>query len=275
MSTTDINAQLRSDPRVVALLQQRGRMGGYGGARLTAADLRSLGYSVPSDSYVFADQLPRQGGSQGLANYGLFDNTGTDRTGLEIAAVLATAATAGLATPAVAGAAAGAAGAAGAPGAGTAMSIPWGTILKTAIPAVTDLFGAHEQASAANNAAQLTTDAANHAADVQAASARDALTFQRQSAENAFLNQEAARKATFDQWAAREARLGSIGARLGWGSRTVPGYVTGVDPHFDVTPTAPPSSAGTLLAGTPPPTLTLPRPGTTPIADPYRAQLLY
>lgn len=102
------------------------------------------------------------------------------------------------------------------------------------------IYRAHKQSSAANNAAKLTTSAANHAADVQGKSAAEALTFQRQQAENDAKNTEATRRANYDQWAARERRLGSVGEALGYGTRNIPAYVPTIDPHYD-TPMVPPT----------------------------------
>lgn len=98
--------------------------------------------------------------------------------------------------------------------------------------------GAKIGANANRDAAAQSTAAANHAADLQAEANRQAIAFEREQAQNAFLNSEAARRGNYDQWAAREARLGSIGAALGYGSRPVPGYVPGVDPHYTGGPTA-------------------------------------
>lgn len=79
------------------------------------------------------------------------------------------------------------------------------------------------------------------AARAQAKAQREALAFQKRLAQNDFANTEVTRHANYDQWAARERRIGSIGEMLGWGAREIPAYVGGVNPYFetDGRPTVP------------------------------------
>ncbi|HEV8262937.1 MAG TPA: hypothetical protein VGQ19_19550 [Burkholderiales bacterium] len=114
---------------------------------------------------------------------------------------------------------------------------PWGTVIGAGIGLFGNLFGAKKQSDAAVQAAQIQSEYAYRAAQLQDQAQREALAFQRQQAQNAYANSETARRGNYDQWASRERRLGSIGQLLGYGSREVPGYVPGVDPHFDVEPT--------------------------------------
>ncbi len=81
------------------------------------------------------------------------------------------------------------------------------------------------QSHAAGNAADLNTQAANHAADVQAQSARDALAFQRQQAAQDFNNAQAASRGNYDQWAARQGRLSTLGQMVGQKPFVIPAYV--------------------------------------------------
>jgi hypothetical protein len=97
--------------------------------------------------------------------------------------------------------------------------------------------GAALSSSAAKDAAQKQTDAANHAADVQAKSAADTLAFQKQSAENDYRNQEATRRANFDQWASGMGAKNNVRAALGLGRVVVPSYVPSVDPNYGGDPT--------------------------------------
>lgn len=111
-----------------------------------------------------------------------------------------------------------------------------GPVIAAGVAGGTSLAAAKMQSGAASRAARDSTAAANYAADRQAASTREALDFQRQMAQQAFREAETARRANYDQWAARERRLGSIGELLGYGSRGIPEYVGGVDPQFDAPP---------------------------------------
>jgi hypothetical protein len=45
-------------------------------------------------------------------------------------------------------------------------------------------------------------------------------------------NAEAARRANYDQWAARQQRLNTITGALGWGSQNIPAYVPGQVPNY-------------------------------------------
>ena len=149
-----------------------------------------------------------------------------------LGAVGAIAATGGLGAIGIPGLIGSGAAASGAAGAG--MSI--GTKLaigSAAAQAATGLYGARTQARSADRAAELQTQAANRAAEIQDAASQRAEAFARQQAQNAYLNDEAARRGNYDVWAATEGRRGSIGALLGMGPRNIPAYVPGVDPRFD------------------------------------------
>jgi hypothetical protein len=78
----------------------------------------------------------------------------------------------------------------------------------------TDLYSAHKQGAAAE-----------HAADLSARGNADALTFEKQQADLAQANFEATQKANYEQWAAKEQRLSTIGQMAGLPARSVPGYV--------------------------------------------------
>ncbi len=91
--------------------------------------------------------------------------------------------------------------------------------------ATAGIVGAKLSSNAARDAAGLSTDAANHAADVQAQSARDALAFQRQQAQQDFNNAQAASRGNYDQWAARQGRLSTLGQMVGQKPFVIPAYV--------------------------------------------------
>lgn len=110
------------------------------------------------------------------------------------------------------------------------------------------LTGAALQSHAYGSAADEQTGAANHAADLQSQSTAAALAFQKQQAEAQWVNDEANRKANYDQWAAHEANVGSIGEWLGLGGKTIQPYVPGVDPRFLDANAAPPPAGPTPAA---------------------------
>lgn len=122
-------------------------------------------------------------------------------------------------------------------------AIPWmGTAIAGAAGAGAAIYGANKTAGAQDRAAQLTTDAANRAAEINAKSAAEALAFSKAQAQNEYLNSEVARRGNYDQWAAGQRRLGTLGQMMGLGDREIPAYVAGVDPNF--TGTSTPISVG-------------------------------
>lgn len=108
------------------------------------------------------------------------------------------------------------------------------------------VYSANKQAGAAHEAATTTSQAATHSADLQSKAASDALAFSKQQAEVDARNQEQARKANYDQWAAREQRLSSFGQMLGLPSRDIPAYQASNDPNYTPGSPAPtiPSTIG-------------------------------
>jgi hypothetical protein len=113
---------------------------------------------------------------------------------------------------------------------------PWGSVIGAGIGLFGSLFGAHQQSKAQNQAAQIEAAAQKYAADLQAKGQADALAFTKGQAENAYLNSEVARQGNYDQWAAGQRRLGSVGALIGMGDREIPAYRGGVDPNFGGAP---------------------------------------
>lgn len=91
--------------------------------------------------------------------------------------------------------------------------------------ATAGIVGAKMQSGAAEDAASLQTQAANHAADVQAKSAADALAFQKQQAAQDLANAQAAQQGNYNQWAARQGRLSTLGQMVGLKPFQIPAYV--------------------------------------------------
>lgn len=124
----------------------------------------------------------------------------------------------------------------------------WGDVINTGLNLFGNLYGAHKQSQAANQAAELMAQASKYQADLQAKAQADAMLFQQRMAQNAFLNSEAARRGNYGIFGARERRLGTIGEEVGLGPREIPDYVPGVDPGFPGAPGAP-GAPGTDRAG--------------------------
>ena len=107
----------------------------------------------------------------------------------------------------------------------------------------TGIAAARMQSGAIRRAADTQTNAANYGADRQLEASRETERFNREAAQHAWQQQETDRRANYDQWVARERRLGSIAERLGYGARETPGYVPSVNPNFASAP--PPFQPGT------------------------------
>lgn len=83
-----------------------------------------------------------------------------------------------------------------------------------------------------SSAADKQMQAQNYAADQQKKAADEQLAYQRQQAENTYRQQEADRKANYDQWAARMASINSARKALGYTTVDVKPYVPMVDPQY-------------------------------------------
>jgi hypothetical protein len=108
------------------------------------------------------------------------------------------------------------------------MAVATGTALTLATMAATagtTLTAAQLQARGQSNAAKRQAEAANRAAELQTGSTREALDFEKQQAALEQQRSEADRRANYDQWLAREQRLGSLGQMVGLGARNSPAYV--------------------------------------------------
>src|SRR5262249_38113815 len=71
----------------------------------------------------------------------------------------------------------------------------------------------------------LQKSAAGDAADAQLKATREALQFQLEQAAQGFANAEATRRGNYDQWAAQQGRLSTLGQMLGMKPFTIPAYV--------------------------------------------------
>src|SRR6185312_13089287 len=77
----------------------------------------------------------------------------------------------------------------------------------------------------AKYAADKQTAAAEQIAQAQQKSAADALAFQKQQAAQDLANAQAASRGNYDQWAARQGRLSTLGQMVGMSPFQIPAYV--------------------------------------------------
>jgi len=101
--------------------------------------------------------------------------------------------------------------------------ILWGSGIAAGGAVAGGLINARSQGGAAKRQ----VEASNYAADLQDRAAREALEYQKQQAAEEARRYEIDRRANYDQWAAREGRLGSLSQIWGFGGRPIPGYVPG------------------------------------------------
>lgn len=97
---------------------------------------------------------------------------------------------------------------------------PW-SLATAPISGAFQYAGAKQQAEAQDRATQAQTQAA-----------QQTLAFQRQQAETDYQNQEVNRKANYQQFAARDARIGTLGEAVGLSPRRTPAYVPSIDPQY-------------------------------------------
>ncbi len=117
-----------------------------------------------------------------------------------------------------------------------ATTAAWGAIA-AGTAAAGSLAAASKQAGAAKTAAQIQSDAATKAAQIQSNSAAQALAFQQDQAKRDQATFEATQHANYNQWAAREGRMSSLGGLVGLGPRQIPAYVPTTLPPAGMTST--------------------------------------
>lgn len=117
-----------------------------------------------------------------------------------------------------------------------------GPIIGGAIGGIGSMFGGKAQADAMQVAAQKQTEAANFAATKQAESAANALAFQKQQAAQDLATANSTQHANYDQWAARQGRLSTLGQMVGLRPFQIPAYVP-IQNTQGVTATGTPANA--------------------------------
>lgn len=164
-----------------------------------------------------------------------------------------------------------------------------GPVLAAGVTGVAGIVGGKMQSSAntkaaetaseaANRAAQIQADAARYASDAQAKAAADALAYQKEQARLDAARAEAAQRGNYDQWAAQQRRLSTLGELLGLGARQLPAYTPGPvmappDPGAPKKPQSDPSLRAILAtqqqAGASPQMPPVPTPQVAPLVRPF------
>jgi hypothetical protein len=125
------------------------------------------------------------------------------------------------------------------------------TALGVGVPAVTSLITTNKAVGAQEDATAAQAAATKYAADLQAKAAADALAFQRQQAAYDATQAETNRAANYDQWAAKQSLLGSVGQALGLPARSIPAYVP-LPAYGNVTSPAPGGAGPSAAPGAAP-----------------------
>jgi len=175
---------------------------------------------------------------------------------------------AGIAAPAIgglggSGAASAAGGGAGAAGGGTAggvgaaaagggagMGLNYTQLLLGGAGVGANLYGQNKALAANKDALSQQLESTKYATDAQTKSAAESLAFLRQQAGYDASVAEANRFGDYDQWAAKQEQLGSVGSMLGLPSRRIPTYVP-LPTYPGGAPTGAPGTAGPGATGAP------------------------
>src|SRR3954468_16485095 len=122
-----------------------------------------------------------------------------------------------------------------------------------AVGATVNGVASYKAGSKAAQAQQAATAAAmasqDKATEAQSKSAADTLQFEKDQAARDYAAQETARRANYDQWGARESRIGSLGEALGLPARNIPAYVPLQPPQATGTGPAVTQAGGTAVPG--------------------------
>lgn len=101
----------------------------------------------------------------------------------------------------------------------------WDDLILGGIGLFGNLFGSHEQNKANDKAAELSADAIRYAADQSTVSNREAAAYAERQAALDRQTAEVNRRGNYDQWRAREGRIGTLGELAGLSPRDIPAYV--------------------------------------------------
>lgn len=120
-----------------------------------------------------------------------------------------------------------------------------------AASAGTSIYAAHKQSDTALQSANIQSAASDKAVAAQTQSTKEALDFQKSQAAQDLVTHNATAKANYDQWAARESRISSLGQALGLAPRDIPAFVPTPGPTSG--PTGSPTGGPTTQTGPAPP----------------------
>lgn len=110
--------------------------------------------------------------------------------------------------------------------------IPFIPLIAAGIGGGAVVVGAKMQSNANRRAAETQSQAANYGADRELEGSREAERYQRQQAQAQWADAEGARRANFDQWAARQRSMNAFRKKYGFDETAIPDYVASQDPRF-------------------------------------------
>jgi hypothetical protein len=140
--------------------------------------------------------------------------------------------------------------------AGAAAPFFWGAIASAGGSVAAAAIGSHASGKAADKQVEATT----RAAELQKQSNDEALAFQKEEARRAYIAAESDRHANYDQWAAGQRRLSTVGDLLGLGPREIPAYVP--MPAYDTGSGSTPAPSSAMPASAMPASASATPPGT-------------
>ena len=118
------------------------------------------------------------------------------------------------------------------PAAIAAAPLFWGAVAGGGIAAGASIYGAHKESGAVKESARRQTGAATEAARIEDEANKREEAFQRQVKQQEWVENEAVRRANYDQWSARQRSLNAFRQKHGYGPVDIPGYVLSQDPGF-------------------------------------------
>lgn len=101
----------------------------------------------------------------------------------------------------------------------------WDDLILGGISLFGNLFGQHKAQQGADKAADRQAEALRYAADQQLRASREAQAYAERESALDRLVAETNRRGNYDQWRAREGRIGTLGQLAGLPARDIPGYV--------------------------------------------------
>ena len=125
------------------------------------------------------------------------------------------------------------------------IAAPWlGTAIAGIAGGTGAIVGAKMQSGAVDRSAKTQATAATEGARIEDQAAQRREAFERQQAQAQWADAEAARKANYDQWGARQRALNAFRQKYGYAPMEIPEYVHSQDPRYGGDGSQTPPSTG-------------------------------